>query len=147
MRAHDVAGRDSFRWIARCHRLAGAIDAGLLGGHPSTKFLVLNSVTSAENSATVSHLLSDYYARRREGARGGRTSHSTLDPTETDSNYLEFLAWVTRTSKCSLPNTALSKFQHVHLGRVTSRARHTSRDRAGALQSWCLKGTESFAHQ
>jgi hypothetical protein len=33
MRAHDVAGRDSCRWIARCHRLAGAIDAGLLGGH------------------------------------------------------------------------------------------------------------------
>jgi ribokinase len=33
MRAHDVARRDVCRWIARCHGLAGAIDAGLLGRH------------------------------------------------------------------------------------------------------------------
>jgi hypothetical protein len=33
MRVHDVARRDVCRWIARCPRLAGATDAGLLGGH------------------------------------------------------------------------------------------------------------------
>jgi hypothetical protein len=33
MRVHDVARRDVCRWIARCHGLAGAIDAGLLGRH------------------------------------------------------------------------------------------------------------------
>jgi hypothetical protein len=33
VRVHDVARRDVCRWIARCHGLAGAIDAGLLGRH------------------------------------------------------------------------------------------------------------------
>jgi hypothetical protein len=45
MRAHDVAGRDSCRWIARCHRLAGAIDAGQLGGHQQ-KLLPLHACTA-----------------------------------------------------------------------------------------------------
>jgi hypothetical protein len=37
MRAHYVAGRDSCRWIACCPRLAGAIDARLLGGHINSR--------------------------------------------------------------------------------------------------------------
>jgi hypothetical protein len=36
MLAHYVARRDVCRWIARCHGLAGAIDAGLLGRHQHT---------------------------------------------------------------------------------------------------------------
>jgi hypothetical protein len=42
MRVHDVARRDVCRWIARCPRLAGAIDAGLLGGHQQLCHIVQN---------------------------------------------------------------------------------------------------------
>jgi hypothetical protein len=41
MRVHDVARRDVCRWIARCHGLAGAIDAGLLGRHQQESLLLL----------------------------------------------------------------------------------------------------------
>jgi hypothetical protein len=40
MRVHDVARRDVCRWIARCHGLAGAIDAGLLGIHQQLRLVL-----------------------------------------------------------------------------------------------------------
>jgi hypothetical protein len=46
MRVHDVARRDVCRWIARCPRLAGAIDAGLLGRHQQKRDSVIHGDAS-----------------------------------------------------------------------------------------------------